>query len=445
MKRIFLIFLISVGIIFSCSEKPHQKTKVEAADLHSLMQKVTDITVHDIFSPPVASRVYVYPSIATYEVLATNDSSYKSLGGQLNGLTPIPNYTNEEVNIDIASIYANYLTSKMLIFSEDMLEEWLAEWKLKLEERGLTEAEWEASIAYGKLVHEHIKAWANEDNYKETRTMAKHPLSDKPNHWEPTPPAYMAAIEPHWNKIRTFVLDSADQFVPQPPYQFSMEKGSPFYKEMMEVYEVVRNANSEEKEIASFWDCNPYVMNVTGHVMFATKKITPGGHWMGITKIAAKAHDSDLMESSYAYAKTTIALADAFIACWDEKYRSNLIRPETIINRRIDEDWTPTLQTPPFPEYTSGHSVISTAAASALTDVYGDNFHFVDSTEQKYGLPSREFDSFMEASREAAMSRLYGGIHYRKAIEEGIWQGQQVAQEIRKKITFRENNSIAIK
>lgn len=214
---------------------------------------------------------------------------------------------------------------------------------------------------------------------------------------------------------------------------------------MMEVYNVVKNIDSEKKEIASFWDCNPYVMNITGHVMFATKKITPGGHWMGIAKIASILDKADLMKSSYAYAKTSIALADGFIACWDEKYRSNLIRPETIINRKIDNDWSPTLQTPPFPEYTSGHSVISTAAANALTDVYGDNFSFVDSTEVKYGLPSRTFNSFMEASREAAISRLYGGIHYRKAIEEGIWQGQKVGDLIRKELEFRNSASIASK
>jgi hypothetical protein len=255
----------------------------------------------------------------------------------------------------------------------------------------------------------------------------------------------MAAIEPHWDEIRTFVLDSSNQFVPKPPLEYSLEEGSPFHNQVMEVYEVVKEVDEEKKEIASFWDCNPYVMNITGHVMFATKKITPGGHWMGIAKIASVVDSADLMKSSLAYVKTSIALADAFIACWDEKYRSNLIRPETIINREIDNEWSPTLQTPPFPEYTSGHSVISTAAAFALTDVYGDNFSFTDSTEVKYGLPSRDYNSFIEASQEAAISRLYGGIHYRMAIEEGVWQGQKVGELIREKIQFRNNATIASK
>ncbi len=443
MRQTVLYFLVIMGFFFSCTPSNDKPTKVEAKDLHSLMQKVTDVTVHDIFSPPVASRVYVYPSIASYEVLAIQDSSYKSLAGQLNGFKSIPDPEDEQVNIQLAALYANYLISKKLIFSEEKMEEWLANWKAELENRGLRDDEWKASINYANKVFQHIVYWAEEDNYKETRTMAKHPLSDKAHHWEPTPPAYMAAIEPHWNKIRTFVLDSANQFVPKPPYEFSMEENSPFYQEVMEVYNVVKDVDEDKKAIASFWDCNPYVMNITGHVMFATKKITPGGHWMGIAKIASILDEADLMKSSYAYAKTSIALADGFIACWDEKYRSNLIRPETIINRKIDDDWTPTLQTPPFPEYTSGHSVISTAAANALTDVFGDNFSFVDSTEVKYGLPSRDFNSFKEASQEAAISRLYGGIHYRRAIEEGVWQGQKVGDWIRENLEFKNNKVIA--
>ena len=186
----------------------------------------------------------------------------------------------------------------------------------------------------------------------------------------------MDGIEPHWNKIRPFVIDSATQFIPVPPTPFDVSEGSLFYEEMMEVYHAVNNLDQERKEIAEFWDCNPFVTHHKGHMMFATKKITPGGHWIGITKIACKKADATLMETINTYTRTSIALADAFISCWDEKYRSNLIRPETVINQHIDEDWKPLLQTPPFPEYTSGHSVISTAAAITLTDIFGETFPF---------------------------------------------------------------------
>ena len=131
-----------------------------------------------------------------------------------------------------------------------------------------------------------------------------------------------------------------------------------------------------------------------------------------------------------AYANVSISLFDSFISCWDEKWRSILVRPETLINQHYDEEWLPLLQTPPFPEYTSGHSVISRAAAKALTNLYGDNFQFTDTTEVAYGLPTRKYNSFFEASEEAAISRLYGGIHYRMAIEEGVSQGEKVGNFI---------------
>jgi len=253
---------------------------------------------------------------------------------------------------------------------------------------------------------------------------------DEPARWQPTPPDYMDGIEPHWREIRPFVIDSAQQFTPPPPTPYDLNEKSLFYQELIEVYTALDEDKEERLAIAKFWDCNPYVSHHTGHVMFATKKITPGGHWIGITKLACEKKQTNFMETLEAYTFTSIALADAFISCWDEKYRSNLIRPETVINRHLDEDWAPALQTPPFPEYTSGHSVISRAAAIALTSIFGENFSFDDTTEEEYGLPMRSFTSFKNASEEAAVSRLYGGIHYRPAIDNGVKQGEEVGDFI---------------
>jgi len=272
----------------------------------------------------------------------------------------------------------------------------------------------------------------DKDNYKQTRTMPKFTVDiDDLSRWQPTPPNYMDGIEPHWNKIRPFLLDSAAQFKPVPPPTFSLEKDSKFYEELMEVYNVSQDItkkgdDSEEIQIAQFWDCNPFVSVTRGHFMFATKKISPGAHWILITQIATKKTNSDFEDTVNAYAKTSIAIADAFISCWDEKYRSNLIRPETVINQHIDPDWLPILQTPPFPEYVSGHSVVSGAASVVLTEIFGDNFAFDDDSEVPYGIPVRSFNSFYDASTEAALSRLYGGIHYRAAIDNGLDQGKKL-------------------
>ncbi|WP_040496575.1 vanadium-dependent haloperoxidase [Fulvivirga imtechensis] len=434
MKGIFkkaLLIVLASGTIACESSK--QDVDIEADRLHASMQKITDIIVHDIFSPPVASRIYAYSSITAYEILAKNDSSYRSLAGQLTGLEPIPDPT-APIDYDVAAIDAAILMGKKLIFSEEKMEEYRQEWHKELTNKGLDEEIFNNSLAYAQQVVDHITAWSGKDNYKETRTFQKYTITDQQATWQPTPPAYMEAIEPHWSKIRPFAIDSCNQFTPERPTKFDMTEGSDFYKEVYEVYETGKNLDPEKREIASFWDCNPYVMNVHGHVMFATKKVTPGGHWMGIAKIACQKEDASLMKSAQAYALTSIALADGFISCWDEKYRSNLIRPETVINKFLDENWAPLLQTPPFPEYTSGHSVISSAAGVALTSIFGEPFHFVDSTEVRYGLTAREFNSFSEASDEAAISRLYGGIHYMPAIENGVVQGKALGQYIISKI-----------
>lgn len=171
-----------------------------------------------------------------------------------------------------------------------------------------------------------------------------------------------------------------------------------------------------------------------GHLNFATKKISPGGHWISITGIACRNTHATMMKAAAAYLLTAVALFDAFIICWDEKYRSNVIRHETYINKYMDESWRPLLQTPPFPEYTSGHSIMSTAAATVLNNIFGKEISFDDDTEVEFGLPPRHFNSFTDACNEASISRLYGGIHYRPAKENGQKQGHNLGNWVLQKI-----------
>lgn len=429
-----LVSMLSVFFLISCQNNRGSYDKEAAANpelFHRSLKQLTDVIVYDIFSPPVASRIYAYPSIAAYEVMIHKNPGYQSMAGQLHELTEVPKPEPEAAYcFPLASIQAFLTVGKALIFSEEKMDEFKDKIYRRYKDMGVTGSLFKRSVAYGNKVAEHILAWADTDNYKETRTYPKFTINDDSSRWQPTPPAYMDAIEPHWNKIRTFLLDSADQYIPTPPTPFSLKKESQFYKELMEVYETGKNLTDEQSAIAEFWDCNPYISHQQGHVMFATKKITPGGHWMGITTIATRVEKSGFMETIEAYTLVSIALADAFISCWDEKYRSELIRPETVINQYIDETWAPLLQTPPFPEYTSGHSVISAAAATALTHLFGESFHFVDTIEVEYGLPPRTFASFFQASDEAAISRLYGGIHYMPACKIGVEQGRQVGKFI---------------
>lgn len=438
MKRIG--WILSLALVFSCASNTGEyKSKVQDPEfIHRSIKKITDIIVHDIFSPPVASRIYAYVSVAGYEAMIPGDKTYVSMAGQLNGLTAVPQpKEGEEYCYELAATEAILKVGRALIFSEDKLDEYYNEVMNEFRQAGVPDDVFERSVAYGGEVASHILAWSSKDNYKQSRSFPKYTIVNNPATWKPTPPAYMDAVEPHWNKIRPFAIDSAQQFKPKPPTPFSTEKNSQFYKEAMQVYEVGKNLTEEQRVIASFWDCNPFAMNVKGHVMFATKKISPGGHWINITALASRVKQATIQQALESYVKVSISLADAFIICWDEKYRSVMIRPESYINQYIDENWVPLLQTPPFPEYTSGHAVISAAAGLALTDSFGDNFAFTDSTEVEFGMPPRNFSSFKQASDEAAISRFYGGIHYIPACEEGKKEGAAMAELIMSRIKTR--------
>lgn len=441
--KIYVLNAIVAAVFFVSCQIKTSPIIITPEEYYLTTDKVTEIMIHDIFSPPVASRILSYPNVAAYEIIASYNDKYNSLSGQLHQLTPIPVFddANGNLNPQLAALIAHMEVSKGLVFSEDKIIE-LRDSLYNVWEK-TNKPEFEIAREYGLEVAEHIKSWMNKDNYKQTRSMPKYTVSsDDPSRWQPTPPAYMDAVEPHWAKIRPFVIDSASQFKPTPPLVFSLDKKSDFYKELIEVY-TIGNATIEkgdasvEIKIAQFWDCNPYVSVSSGHLMFATKKITPGAHWMGIVKIAARKTNSNFDDTIFACTKTSLAIADAFISCWDEKYRSNLIRPETLINHYIDENWKPILQTPPFPEYPSGHSVVSGAAATALTDIFGDNFRFDDDTEISYGLPVRSFNSFNEAADEAAISRMYGGIHFRTAIEVGVKQGRNLGKFVNEKLKMK--------
>ena len=424
----------------SCQKKD-VSIEISTDQFHNSVDKLTEVMIHDIFSPPVASRIYVYPNIAAYETLNQNNSKYKSLANQLNGLTTSNSDEKEgEINLKLASIIAYLNVAKELVFSKEQITTYrdslYANWT------SINPTEFDNAKAYGLEISEQILTWMSQDQYAQTRTMPDYNIyTDDDSRWEPTPPSYMKGIEPHWNKLRPFVLDSAAQFKPIPPPKFSMDKESQFHKELMDVFNLnntirAKGDTSEEIAIARFWDCNPFVTVNKGHFMFAEKKITPGAHWIGICKIACQQTNADFEKTIYAYTKTSISIADAFISCWDEKYRSNLIRPETLINKHIDLEWAPILQTPPFPEYTSGHSVVSGASAEVLTTIFGDNFSFDDTTEIPYGLPMRHFKSFKLAAQEAAVSRLYGGIHYRAAVEVGVDQGISVGNFVNANLSF---------
>ena len=443
---IFYIFLGLTLFLSACEEKQDQ-AQLDAFSKTQLEQwnkNLSEIIIKDIFTPPVASRIYAYTNIAAYEALVPAYPEYQSLGGQLHEFKDVPKpAAGKEYYFPVASIKAFSTVCKKLTLVPENTEDFEKAYLEHLHKIGIRKEVLENSLAYGEQVGQHVLAWAAKDNYLESRALTRHMLSEKPNEWQPTPPDYMPAVEPHWNTIRPFVMDSAAQCKPLKPTAFDSLPASKFYKEAKEIYEYGKEPDDEKILIAKFWDDNPNVSYTKGHVTFFKQKLTPGGHWLSIASTVIKEKKLNMMQAAETYVLVSTSLADGFISCWDAKYKYVHIRPETFIEKYIDQDWDPIIQTPPFPEFPSGHSVISAAAATALTHLFGDNYAFSDSTQLVLGLPVRKFKSFYEASNEAGMSRMYGGIHFRPANDLGAKQGREVGAFIASKLKTRKNNQTA--
>lgn len=431
---------ILLCLLFACKtpKKDYEKVFNDPKLYNTITGQLTEVITYDIFTPPVASRIYAYSHLAAYEVMAHGSTKYTSLSGQLKDLVKVPEPPKGvTINYPFAATMAFMQIGEALTFSKETTAAISDSLRTLAKDHGMPEDIYTNSSKYADTVAKYIVAWSKKDSYAQTRSAAKYTVPDEEGKWVPTPPGYFQGVEPSWRKIRTIAMDSSNQFVAPPPPAFSKDSTSPFYKMASEVYAVVNNLTDEQKAIADFWDCNGFKMNVAGHVMFATKAMTPGGHWMGITGIICENKKADFEETVYTYANVAFSIMDAFISCWDMKYTYNLIRPESYINRYIDEDWKPELQTPPFPEYTSGHSIISNAAATVLTNIYGSQTPFRDSTERPWGWPDRNFNSTMEAAKEAGMSRFYGGIHFKRAIEVSADQGQKIGNLVTSKLKMK--------
>ena len=429
MKNIKYLLILTL-FQYACNSASDYKTITHNPDLYAnTVHELNQVVMGNNFSPIVASRNYAYAAIAGYEVTAAGSpGQYQSLVGQLKNLEAIPP-PEDTTNIDFpyASIVAYCMVGEAVTFPEGSMKAYTDSLHQLVKAHGMPSKMIEASEAYAKKVGGAVMAWSKKDHYAQTRSAEKYTVKDIPGRWVPTPPMYASAAEPHWMEIRTMVLDSANQFRPNAPPIFNVtDKKSEYYKNVMMVKNAVDSLTDEQKHIANFWDDNPFKMNIAGHAMFSTKKFSPPGHWMSVVGIANKTAGQDFNTATYAFAKTAIALFDAFIHCWDAKYTYNTIRPETVINKYFDPNWRPLLQTPAFPEYTCGHSTISSSAAEALTSVYGDNFSYTDSTELEFGIANRKFTSFRQAADENNWARFYGGLHYHNSCITSTAQGRLV-------------------
>lgn len=440
MNNIFYAVVVTTCFLFGCkSSGDYAKITHDTKLYCKTVKKLNDIVLENNFPPMIAARNYAYANIAAFEIIAAGDQNYESLAGQIRDLKPIPKpAAGKPVDYPFAALLAFCKVGNAVTFPEGSMDKYVEELNNKAKDAGMPSDVFEASQSYAALVADSIMSWSKKDNYAKIRSASKYTVTTEEGRWVPTPPMYAQAIEPHWMEMRPLVMDSCSQFKPVRPPKFDPKnQSSMFYKAMMDVKKTVDTLTKEQKHMADFWDDNSFKLNVNGHVMYATKKFSPAGHWMNIVGIIAASKNADFKTTVAAYAHTSIALFDAFISCWDEKYRSNYIRPETAINKYIDPEWQPYIQTPPFPEYTSGHAVISAAAAEVMTHYFGDNVHYTNSSELEFGVASRSFTSVRQASEEAGMSRVFGGIHFPQSCivgrQSGIKVGELVLQRVKLK------------
>lgn len=438
--KAFLVAVLCSMVFIACQPKGDYKKFTNDPLLYSkTVKQLNDVVLENNFPPMIASRNYTYANIAAYECVAAGDSSYQSLAGQIKHLPTLPAPpAGKQIDFSLAALLAFTKVGNAVTFPEGSMMTYYDQLVHAADSAGLPEDVRINTIAFSDTIVASIMAWSKKDNYAQTRTASRYSVYDSPGRWVPTPPMYASGVEPHWMEVRTFVLDSASECKPVRPPVFDItNKKGEYYLRLMEVKNIGDSLTDEQKHIADFWDDNPFKLNVAGHVNFATKKFSPAGHWMNIVGIAAKKAGADFNATVTAYAQTSIALFEGFISCWDEKYRSNYIRPETAINKFVDPEWRPYIQTPPFPSYTSGHATISAAAAEAMAANFGDNLSFTDTSLLEFGIKNREITSFRNAAAEAAMSRLYGGIHYRFDNDNGAISGKKVGELVVNRLQFK--------
>ncbi|MCU0391246.1 MAG: vanadium-dependent haloperoxidase [Thermoflexibacter sp.] len=429
-KGIIGIFLFAIFLV-GCQKESEQPILMEVnsfeADLaHSYYElELRLIRQTSGFTPPVASRALGYTGITLYETLVPGTKNYKSLANRVNGLSNIPQVTSGveyhwaiSANHAMASILRNLFanTSPANLAAIDSVK---AIYNSRYQSIISNEV-FNRSANYGEQMANVIFDWSRTDGGHEGY-LKNFPITYTPpvgeSMWVKT--SSSNALQPYWGNNRTFLAsNAAPSIMPPPPPTFSFEASSAFFKEGKEVYDIAKNLNNSQKEIALFWADD------------AGKTFTPPGHSISITRQVLIAQKANLALAAEAYMKVGIAVADAFICGWKCKYTYNLLRPVTYVQRYIDPSWKPLLDTPPFPEYISGHSVQSGAAAEVLTKLFGNNVAFVDNSHADRGLPARNLISFEAFAQEAALSRLYGGIHFRSGNEEGLKMGKRIGQNV---------------
>jgi hypothetical protein len=423
------VMLLSLLMLTDCGRENEVERETQQFDAQIIQDwgelQLKLIKTSSGYAAPVAARVLAYSSLTMYESLAPFYSQYQSLSGQINqfnrNVLPGPGqeyYPPAVLNAALHhgnKVWYDNASSSVLPAIDTLYAYYQQLYRANIAEEVIQRSE-----NHGQELAQEILEYAEADGgFKAYNVLF--PAYDPPagpDKW--IPEDIGQALLPYWQTNRSFVKDLLVQVEPSPPPAYSEDTSSDFYQNARQVFEISQNLSSEEETIAFFWTDDPQVT------------YTPAGHFYHIALQAAQEEELDLIETATVLAKVGMAQNDAMIASWDTKYKYNLLRPSTYIRKTIDPFWSTLIINPPFPEYTSGHSCQSAAAAEVLTQEFGDQYAFTDYThdELDLGLSPRSYDSFYQAAEEAGMSRLYGGIHYMFGNVQGREQGYAVGRLI---------------
>ena len=411
------------------AEQPEPKSPTAETYTADVATKWPDLELRLIkngtgFTPPVASRALAYAGVALYEAVAPGMAANQSLAGQLTGLSTLPKpEAGQSYNWAVTANAAEALIIKSLFGNATPAQRATIdslETALNLPYRAA--AEFDRSVKYGQQIAQAVFDWSRTDGGHEGY-LSNQPTSFVPpvgvGLWVPANGTSGRAVQPYWGQNRLFVPANATMPMPGLSYSYSTQPGSAYYAQVQEVYNTSRSLTAAQRTIATYW-------------ADGGQTISPPGHSISITSIVLRSRNATLATAAEAYARVGMAVSDAFVSCWKCKYQYNWERPITAVRAMFDPAWQPLLATPPFPEFVSGHSAQSGAAAQVLSDLFGSQTAFVDNTHQTRGAgyEPRAFASFAAFADEAAVSRLYGGIHFRSANEVGLTEGQKVGRNV---------------
>ncbi|MCC3154261.1 vanadium-dependent haloperoxidase [Hymenobacter sp. BT770] len=437
LRRASAVSILAVTLLFSaCSPDPDPLMDPKPASpltesySSDVATKWADVELRLIkngtgFSPPVAARALGYSGVTLYEAVVPGMPEYQSLAGQLTSLGALPQpEAGQLYNWNVSANAAEAFIIKNLFGNATAAQRaTIDSLETALNQPYYTAAEFDRSVKFGQQVAQAVFDWSKTDGghqgYLNNQSSSYVPPVGVGLWVQTSPGAAGMALQPNWGNNRRFVPANAALPMPGLAYTYSKQPGSAYYAQALEVYNTSRSLTAGQRVISAYW-------------ADAGKTITPPGHMVSITSIVLRDRKATLATASEAYARVGVAVADAFMGCWKCKYVYNWERPVTAIRAMIDPTWNPDWETPPFPEFVSGHATQSAATAQVLSDMFGAQTPFTDYTHQTRGpgFEPRSFANFAAFADEAAMSRLYGGIHFRNGNEVGLSEGVKVGRNV---------------